>query len=123
VAGKLIKVEVAYPGILILSGDYRSRSKNGTDYVIKEARQWMRGLEWTLAPYHMESWQLPIEITCESIFQDVSSDQFPNLKNIKGCILETISSVTGMKDLKVHWTEGNVNRGDRTALVLTIKEA
>jgi len=122
-AGRLIKVEVSYPGTLISRGSYRSRSKNGTNYVIKEARQWMRGLEWTLAPYHMESWQLPLEVTCDSIFQEVESAQFSNPDNLKDCILETIWSVTGIKDLEVHWLAGNINRGDRTALLLTIKEA
>ena len=112
-----------YPGAVISVNHYRGRRRDGGEYVKAEARAWMDALGWEIKPFHIESWRLPLSVTCSGFFRDHRSA--PDLSNISKVTLDSIQEVTGIDDKNFRWHDGErvIDPAREPELTIIIQEA
>lgn len=117
-----IIIDLYYPGAVISVNHYRGRTRDGREYVKKDARDWMEALGWVIKTQHMEEWKLPLHVTCSGTFKDKRSA--PDLSNLSKCTLDAIEDVTGLNDKDFRWHDGEriINGTDKPTLTIFITE-
>ncbi len=114
-------IRIDYPGDCISVNHYLGRRKDGGYYVKEDAKNWMTEFQWLLKRLHLETWQLPLEVTCSGYFKDERSA--PDLSNLSKVIMDSIEELIGINDSNFRWHDGTRNIGCKeTYLLITISE-
>jgi hypothetical protein len=98
------------------------RRRDGSDYLKREAREWMDELGWSIKVMHVEEWPLPLEVRCSGTFR--SKREAPDLSNLSKVTLDAIQEVTGLNDRGFRWHDGQrlIIKNAEPVLTITIKE-
>ena len=120
---RTITVGMEYIGAVLSVNHYMGRTPDGSQYVKKEARQWMSDLGWLIKTAHIEDWKQPITVHLEGHFRDARS--CPDLHNLLKCVCDGIQELTGLNDRGFQTATGEpeIDGNEEAELFITITEA
>lgn len=115
-------ISLYYPESVISVNHYLGRNKDGGEYVVPKARQFMEDVGWLLKTQHLEEWKPPLSVTCSGVFKDGRSA--PDLSNLSKCILDAIEDLTGINDSNFRWHDGSriIDSKRQPEIFITVEE-
>jgi len=101
---------------------YLGRRKGSGYYVKPSVVRWKEEFGWLLKKLELDTWELPLSITCNATFKDGRSAC--DLSNLSKVICDTIQSVSGIDDKNFRWHDGkrDIIRGCDPYLLIVVKE-
>jgi Holliday junction resolvase RusA-like endonuclease len=109
-------IKVPYIGSVLSVNHYK-----WGHYTKKEVKEWMRDLGWEVKTLHLDTWKLPITITCDGYFK--FKNKYPDLSNLAKCTLDAIEDGSGINDKNFKWHDGDIKQADPPYLILKFEEA